>query len=101
MSKTAARGGLGSVMKAAAAGKKKETTETELRSKETITPDDVLGLSKPCQGACTLLHSLTLCEGFLCKTTDNVYGIDFTAFKLRDLDHNTTLFEVANRGRWD
>ncbi len=33
--------------------------------------------------------------GYLCKITDNVYGIDFTAFKLRDLDHNTTLFEVC------
>eukprot|EP00048_Salpingoeca_helianthica_P014769 m.223462 g.223462 ORF g.223462 m.223462 type:complete len:209 (+) comp16254_c0_seq1:90-716(+) len=77
----AARAGLASVMKAAAA-KKKEVTEEELRGKSAITPEDVLALAKPCQG-------------YLCKITDNVYGIDFTAFKLRELEHGTTLFEVA------
>ncbi len=34
--------------------------------------------------------------GYLCKTTDNVYGIEFIAFKLRDLDNNTVLFEVSS-----
>lgn len=68
-------------MKAQAA-KKKETTEEELQGKGAISPDDVLALSKPC-------------HEYLCKITDNVYGIEFTAFKLRDLDTNTTLFEVA------
>jgi hypothetical protein len=26
---------------------------------------------------------------------DNTFGIEFTAFKLRDLDHGVTLFEIA------
>lgn len=50
MSKTG-KSGLASVMKQAAAAKKtKEVTEEELREKRDITPEDVLGLSKPCVG---------------------------------------------------
>ena len=47
-----------------------------------ISPDDVLKLNKST-------------EGFLCKQTDNIYEIDFTKFKLRDMDTNTLLFEVC------
>ena len=83
-------------MKQAAAAKKtKEVTEEELREKRDITPEDVLGLSKPCVGLFSHLTKKKFnLPGYLCKTTANVYGIDFLAFKLRDLDNNTTLFEA-------
>ena len=32
---------------------------------------------------------------YLCPAEANVYGIDFTRFKLRDIDTKTVLFEVA------
>jgi len=32
--------------------------------------------------------------GYLCKTTDNTFGIEFVAFKLRDLDKNVTLVSI-------
>lgn len=56
--------GLASVMRQAASGRKpKDTTEEELRGKPEISPEDVLGLSKPCQGLfrlCSLkFHRLT------------------------------------------
>lgn len=47
-----------------------------------ISSEDVLKLNKST-------------DGFLCKQTDNVYEIDFTKFKLRDMDTNTLLFEVC------
>ena len=32
---------------------------------------------------------------YLCPPEANIYGIDFTRFKLRDMDSQTVLFEVA------
>lgn len=46
-----------------------------------ISPEDVLGLSKPC-------------KRYLCKPTANIYDIDFVEFKIRDLDHDRILFHV-------
>ena len=34
-------------------------------------------------------------EAYLCSPDANVYGIDFTRFKIRDMDTNTVLFEIA------
>ncbi|KAK3608753.1 hypothetical protein CHS0354_005843 [Potamilus streckersoni] len=62
--------------------KSKTVTEEELLKKDIITPDDVLMLSK-------------ITENYLCPTEANIYGIDFTRFKLRDIDSGTVLFEVA------
>eukprot|EP00042_Codosiga_hollandica_P003064 m.12784 g.12784 ORF g.12784 m.12784 type:complete len:209 (-) comp17857_c0_seq1:125-751(-) len=56
-------------------------TEEELVARGSITPEDVLGLAKPC-------------KGYLCKISDNVYKIEFVGFKLRDLDHNQVLVET-------
>ena len=47
-----------------------------------ITPDSVLKLNK-------------ITENYLCSPQANIYGIDFTRFKIRDVDSNTTLFEIA------
>jgi len=32
---------------------------------------------------------------YLCRPEANIYNIDFTRFKLRDMDSNAVLFEVA------
>ncbi|TNM89973.1 hypothetical protein fugu_004207 [Takifugu bimaculatus] len=58
-------------------------TEDELRALGTsITPDHVLGLR-------------AITEDYLCKPEDNVYNVDFTRFKIRDLETGTVLFEIA------
>ncbi|GFN99595.1 protein unc-119 homolog [Plakobranchus ocellatus] len=57
-------------------------SEEELLRKDSVTPDDVLRLGKST-------------EKYLCPPEANIYGIDFTRFKLRDIDSNQVLFEVA------
>ena len=42
-----------------------------------------------------VLKLTSITEDYLCAPEDNVYGIDFTRFKIRDVDSNTTLFEIA------
>ncbi|XP_011819942.1 PREDICTED: protein unc-119 homolog B [Mandrillus leucophaeus] len=34
-------------------------------------------------------------SNYLCKPEDNIYSIDFTRFKIRDLETGTVLFEIA------
>ncbi|XP_041793114.1 protein unc-119 homolog B isoform X2 [Chelmon rostratus] len=58
-------------------------TEDELRALgKDISPDHVLGLR-------------AVTEDYLCKPEDNIYNIDFTRFKIRDLETGTVLFEIA------
>lgn len=57
-------------------------TEEELLKKDFVTPEDVLRLNKAT-------------ENYLCSTDANIYGIDFTRFKIRDMESNTVLFEIA------
>jgi hypothetical protein len=76
----AKKGGLGAFMKSKAAAA--AVTEAELLAKGTVGPDDVMGMR-------------SACNGYLCKSSDNTFGVEFTAFKLRDIDSNITLFEVA------
>lgn len=47
-----------------------------------ITPDDVLRLTK-------------ITDDYLCDPDANVYDIDFTRFKIRDLESGAVLFEIA------
>jgi len=44
-----------------------------------------------------VIESVTPCmlPDYLCPVDANVYNIDFTCFKLRDMDTATVLFEVA------
>ncbi|TRY57280.1 hypothetical protein DNTS_008880 [Danionella cerebrum] len=58
------------------------TTEEELLANKTISPEDVLGLQK-------------ITENYLCGPEDNVYSIDFTRFKIRDMETGTVLFEIT------
>ncbi|CAG7636430.1 unnamed protein product [Allacma fusca] len=57
-------------------------TEEQLLKKDAITPEDVLRLNK-------------ITESYLCNPEANVYEIDFTRFKIRDMETNTVLFEIA------
>ena len=34
-------------------------------------------------------------DAYLCSPDDNIYGIDFTRFKIRDMETNMVLFEIA------
>ena len=60
----------------------KISTEKDLLSKDAVTPDDVLSLNK-------------ITDTYLCSPDANIYGIDFTRFKIRDMETNTVLFEIA------
>ncbi|CAG2230861.1 protein unc-119 homolog B-A-like [Mytilus galloprovincialis] len=57
-------------------------SEDELLKKNSVSPDDVLGLTK-------------ITDNYLCPPEANIYGIDFTRFKLRDMDSGSVIFEVA------
>ncbi|CAL4145459.1 unnamed protein product [Meganyctiphanes norvegica] len=57
-------------------------TEEDLVNKGTINPDDVLRLGR-------------ITENYLCTPEANIYDIDFTRFKIRDMDSGTVLFEIA------
>lgn len=53
-----------------------------VNSQKIITPEDVLRLPK-------------ITDTYLCSPDANVYDIDFTRFKIRDLDSGAILFEIA------
>nr|CDQ07115.1 Bm11378 [Brugia malayi] len=57
-------------------------TEAELRARPIITPEDVLRLNK-------------ITDDYLCEPDANIYDIEFTRFKIRDLDTDQILFEIA------
>jgi hypothetical protein len=48
---------------------------------EEITPEFVMALTAPC-------------SSFLCPISANIYNIEFTAFKIRDVDSGANIFEV-------
>lgn len=53
----------------------------KIKLKSTITPDDVLKLTK-------------ITDDFLCDNV-NEYQIEFTRFKIRDLETDTVLFDIS------
>jgi protein unc-119 len=56
--------------------------DDEEQSQRKITPEDVLRLNK-------------ISDDYLCASDANVYDIDFTRFKIRDLESGAILFEIA------
>ena len=56
--------------------------ESDLKKMEKISPDDVLRLDR-------------VTEDYLCSPEANVYNLDFTRFKIRDMETGATLFEIA------
>ena len=74
-------------------GNNKGTSESELLSRVQeqkksggtdlkISPDDVLSLDR-------------ITESYLCSPEANIYDIDFTKFRIRDMETKTVLFEIA------
>lgn len=74
-------------------GNNKVTSESELLSRihekkksggtdMNISPDDVLSLDR-------------ITESYLCSPDANIYDIDFTKFRIRDMETKTILFEIA------
>ncbi|KAK6636537.1 hypothetical protein RUM43_010199 [Polyplax serrata] len=57
-------------------------TEESLQKKGYVTPEDVLRLPN-------------ITENYLCSPEANIYQIDFTRFKIRDLESGIVLFEIA------
>ncbi|XP_037091818.1 protein unc-119 homolog B-like isoform X2 [Pollicipes pollicipes] len=57
-------------------------SEESLVGKPVVTPEDVLRLDK-------------ITQNYLCVPEANIYDIDFTRFKIRDLDSGAVLFEIA------
>ncbi|XP_037069048.1 protein unc-119 homolog [Pollicipes pollicipes] len=57
-------------------------SEDSLLGKPIITPEDVLRLEKAT-------------KNYLCSPEANVYNIDFTRFKIRDLESGAVLFEIV------
>ncbi|KHN79448.1 Uncharacterized protein Tcan_00101 [Toxocara canis] len=57
-------------------------SEDELRTRSFITPDDVLRLNK-------------ITNDYLCEPEANIFDVEFTRFKIRDLDTDQVLFEIA------
>lgn len=61
------------------------TEEPSLVSAESLnkwTPEAILSLDN-------------VADTYLCATTENVYNIEFTRFKIRDLETDLVLFEIA------
>lgn len=54
----------------------------DLDNKRIVTPEDVLRLPK-------------ITDTYLCSPEANIYDIDFTRFKIRDLESGAVLFEIA------
>ncbi|XP_054066222.1 protein unc-119 homolog A isoform X1 [Rissa tridactyla] len=75
-------GGAGAGAGAGATAAAAARTEEELGRKALIGPDDVLGLQR-------------VTSDYLCTPEENVYKIDFTRFKIRDMESGTVLFEIT------
>ncbi|XP_073674142.1 protein unc-119 homolog A [Garra rufa] len=58
------------------------TTEEDLLKSTEISPEDVLGLQK-------------ITDNYLCGPEQNIHKIDFTRFKIRDMETGTVLFEIT------
>ena len=78
---------------------KKTVTEEELNGKD-ITPEDVMLLDQATKGKSfyisaplTVLFLLLLLE-YLCNPAANIYNIEFTRFKIRDMESQDVLFEI-------
>lgn len=58
------------------------TTKLPAPTQTQTTPDDVLRLTQ-------------IADTYLCDPDANIYDIDFTRFKIRDLESGAVLFEIA------
>ncbi len=84
-------------------GNKASLSMQDLLSKDVITPNDVKRLNSITEGEFTKgvastnscgLHRCPVSE-YLCKPGANEFKIDFTKFKIRDMESGRVLFEIA------
>ncbi|KAM8720764.1 hypothetical protein ACLKA7_006753 [Drosophila subpalustris] len=54
----------------------------DVKKESNVTPEDVLHLNK-------------ITDDYLCSANANIFEIDFTRFKIRDLESGAVLFEIA------
>ncbi|EDX02387.1 protein unc-119 homolog [Drosophila yakuba] len=77
-----ANGGSGGSSGAAAAGGGASNDAKRAAEPCSVSPDEVLHLTK-------------ITDDYLCSANANVFEIDFTRFKIRDLESGAVLFEIA------
>lgn len=74
--------------------------ESDLLKQATISPEDVMKLTRATESK-RAMHSYVFIVvyshyiDYLCPLEANVYNIEFTKFKIRDLESDQTLFEVS------
>lgn len=79
--------------------------EERIRRSQTITVQDVLRMTKPTQSKIIQAFNVKRrtssnnvvdrsFSDYLTKTDENIYKIEFTHFRVRDMKTNKTLFEV-------
>lgn len=64
-----------------------DESDSDMKSKSEanlLTPEDIFNLTK-------------ISDDYLCSPDANIYEIDFTRFKIRDLETNSVLFEIAKQ----
>jgi len=71
----------GGFLMRAAKSKKEDITEEQLLNKDVVTPQDIVKLDK-------------ITESYLVDGRVNHYSIDFTRFRIRDMETGTVLFEI-------
>ena len=45
-----------------------------------------------------MVNIFMILTGYLCTLDKNVYGIEFTRFRIRDMDSDQVLFEITKPG---
>ena len=81
----------------------KTVTEDDLLKKDFITPEDVCNLDTISKGyyifyiffIVLFFFVLFNFQGYLCSPSDNIYEIEFTRFKIRDMESGVVLFEIV------
>lgn len=71
-----------STVSAATLGASGDSKQQQRMENSNVTPEDVLHLNK-------------ITDDYLCSANANVFEIDFTRFKIRDLESGAVLFEIA------
>ena len=64
-------------------------------NKDPMSESDILNLETKAIRPEHVLRLNRITEGYLCSPKANIYNIDFTRFKIRDMETNEVLFEIA------
>lgn len=64
-------------------------------NKDPLSESDILNMDTKEIRPEHVLRLNQITEGYLCSPKDNIYNIDFTRFKIRDMETKEVLFEIA------